>query len=225
MIKLNKIIKNFSTSSSEVLVNLFSGKLKADELLCKSYIIKSMKIGLSFLNKDNKSTFLDEIFKGENKHSAIYFNLENKDNQRTGVLVQYGQYKFIERDAISEGLKKNINNIGFPYGKGGGLMFGELEFSKFIENFGSAGIIRPRIDKKSGVQMTLNTFFNKVKKINGPWDYKSYEFLSKNCNSFVVAALKVLDIDYSPYEDKDDLDDDNIPIVIKDELEKHIIKE
>ena len=220
--KIAKLFTNFSSSGSESLLSIFSG-IKSSDLLKKPYIIKSMQIGLSYLNEQNKPTILNQIFKGVLLHSAIYFKVEAPapDNLKAGVLVQYGKYEFIQKDKIKADLQDKVDNIGFPYGKDGGLIFAEIEYSKFKEIFCSAGLIHPRLDNKKGVQMTLKTFIDKVKEKNGPWDFKSYDPKTKSCQEFVATALQIINIDYSPDEDKDDLNDNDIPIVIKTELEKH----
>ena len=222
--KIAKLFINFSTSVSESLLSVFSGNLKASDLYNKPYIIKSMQIGLSYLNKKNKPTILNQMFKGEILHSSIYLKVEipAPDNSKAGVVVQYGKYPYIEKDKIKAELKDKVDNIGFPYDKDGGLMFAEIEYSKFKEIFCSAGLIHPRMDNKKGVQMTLKSFIDKVKEKNGPWDLKSYDPKTKSCQEFVATALQIINIDYSPDEDKDDLKDNDIPIVIKTELEKHI---
>jgi len=221
--KVRHALFNFSQSTSESLLKLFNGKKSSEELLQQLYIIKSIKIGLSYLNKENKSNFWDELFKGEVKHSSIYLSLENENHEKTGVLVQYGKYEFIQKEWIQKNLQPNICNIGFPYGQRGGLMFGEINFSDFRDIFCSAGLIHPRIDPKKGVQMTLSNFFKRVKKIDkNPWDLDHYEAGSHSCQEFVAAALKVIQVDYSSDQDKDDnLKEEDIPSAIRSELEKH----
>ncbi len=220
--KIAKLFTNFSSSGSESLLSIFSG-IKSSDLLKKPYIIKSMQIGLSYLNEQNKPTILNQIFKGVVLHSSIYLKVEAPapDNLKAGVLVQYGKYEYIQKDKIKADLQDKVDNIGFPYGKDGGLIFAEIEYSKFKEIFCSAGLIHPRLDNKKGVQMTLKTFIDKVKEKNGPWDFKSYDPITKSCQEFVATALQIINIDYSPDEDKDDLNDNDIPTVIKTELEKH----
>jgi hypothetical protein len=221
--KIAKLFTNFSSSVSESLLSIFSGNIKSSDLLKKPYIIKSMQIGLSYLNEQNKPTILNQMFKGELLHSSIYLKVEAPapDNLKAGVLVQYGKYEYIQKDKMKADLQDKVDNIGFPYGKDGGLMFAEIEYAKFKEIFCSAGLIHPRMDNKKGVQMTLKTFIDKVKETNGPWDFKSYDPKTKSCQEFVATALQIINIDYSPDEDKDDLNDNDIPIVIKTELEKH----
>ena len=220
--KIAKLFTNFSSSGSESLLSIFSG-IKSSDLLKKPYIIKSMQIGLSYLNEQNTPTILNQIFKGVLLQSSIYLKVEAPapDNLKAGVLVQYGKYEFIQKDKIKADLQDKVDNIGFPYGKDGGLIFAEIEYSKFKEIFCSAGLIHPRLDNKKGVQMTLKTFIDKVKEKNGPWDFKSYDPITKSCQEFVATALQIINIDYSPDEDKDDLNDNDIPNVIKTELEKH----
>ena len=96
--KVKQALLNFSQSTSESLLKLFNGKKSSEELLKQLYIIKSIKIGLSYLNEENKPKIWDEMLKGEIKHSSIYLRLENEKQERTGVLVQYGKYKFIKKE-------------------------------------------------------------------------------------------------------------------------------
>ena len=189
----------------------------------KPYIIKAIQIGLSYLNKENKPTIFNKIFKGEILHSALYLKVEAPapNYSKTGVVVQYGKYEYIDKKKIKRELSNNADNIGFPYGKDGGLMFAELGNDKFKEIFCSAGNIHPRMDNKRGVPMSLKTFIDKVKEINGPWDLKSYDPQTKSCQEFVATALQIIKINYSPEEDKD-IDDNDIPSVIKRELDNYI---
>ena len=221
-LKKRAFLRNFSGSVSDSLLNIFSGKIKAEDFLTKAFIIKNIKIGFSYLSEQNKPTFLDQLFKGEMVHAAIYFGVESTES-KTGILVQYGKYEPLKKENIKKELHNNIKNIGFPYGDKGGLMFAEIDFIKFKEIFCSAGLIYPRIDKKN-VQMTVNNFFEKVKNINGPWILDKYNAHEKSCQDFVVAAIKVINPIYSSEQDKDDdLQDENIPVVIRQELENHTV--
>lgn len=220
--KVKQALLNFSQSTSESLLKLFNGKKSSEELLKQLYIIKSIKIGLSYLNEENKPKIWDEMLKGEIKHSSIYLRLENEKQERTGVLVQYGKYKFIKKELTQKNLQPNICNIGFPYGQRGGLMFGEIEYTDFRDRFCSGGLIHPRIDPNRGVQMTLNNFFKRVKeKSKIPWDLDHYDPKTHSCQEFVAAALQVIQVDYSSDQDKDDnLREEDIPSPIRLALEK-----
>ena len=220
-LKKKAFFKNFSTSASESLLNIFSGNIKAEEFLTKAYIIRNIKIGFSYLSENNKPNILNQLFKGEMLHASIYLGVESKES-KTGILVQYGKYEIIKKDNIKKEFHGNIKNIGFPYENKGGLMFAEIEFKKFKEIFCTAGVIYPRINKKT-VQMTVNNFFERIKSIDKPWTLENYNPHGKNCQDFVVAAIKIINPIYSPEEDKDDdLTDENIPIVINEELKNHI---
>ena len=65
-------------------------------------IIKKMRIGLSYLSKDNKPNYLSEIFGSEFTHTAIQFTIEIPGNKTTGVLVQYGKYEYIKKDKYNK---------------------------------------------------------------------------------------------------------------------------
>lgn len=217
-----QFLKNISTSVSDSLLRIFSNSgIKAEDLLAKAFIIKSIRIGLSYLSEENKPTILNQILKGEALHSSIYFGVEST-GKKTGVIVQYGKYEYIKKEEIKKELKDKVTNIGFPYNKEGGLMFAELDSKKFKEIYCSAGVIRPRINPQKGIQLTIKSFIDKVKEINGPWTLANYDPHKKSCQDFIAAALQVINPDYEPEQDKDDdLKDEDIPIVIREELDKH----
>ena len=217
MSKVLRILNNFSGSLSENLINLFRNKKDANELLSSTAIIKKMRIGISYLSEDNKSNYLTEIFGSEFTHSAIQFVIEMPGNKTTGVLVQYGRYEYIKKDKYG----KEINNIGFPYKEGGGLVFGEMDDMTFQENFCSVGEI-PLILTKNHPKISLKKFLKDVTKESGPWDFKSYDPVNKSCQEFVVASLKIIkpNFSYSQVKLKENM---KIPLVIEDELKKHEI--
>lgn len=219
MERIFKSSNYFSQASSEMLRNVFKGKLSSEELLKDNYIIKGMKIGLSFLSKDNKRNIMNDMLGNELTHSSIYLKLESLE-ESTGVIVQYGQYEYFK--GLYEVNGKIINNCGFPYGKEGGLMFGEMSNDLFNSHYCTVGILSLILSKKH-YKMTLKTFLEKVKKIKGPWNLKSYDPLEKSCHDFVVAALQVLKPSYN--EQLLNIKcGNNIPIVIKNELNKRIIE-
>jgi len=216
--KIGKALNNASKSSSESLINLFKGKKNADELLSDTSIIKGMRIGISYLTDDNQPTFLNGMFGNEFTHTSVYFKLELPQNKQTGVLVQYGKYEYIDKNKYKFN-EKGGNTIGFPYGKEGGLLYGEMDKNTFEKSFCSVGCIN-LILGKNFPKMTLKFFLEEVKKINGPWNLKSYSPLNKSCQDFVVAALKVIKPGFSRelvYFQKEE----EIPAVIEEELKKH----
>ena len=185
-----------------------------NDLLTDISIIKKMRIGISYLSKDNKPTWLNDIFGSEFTHAAIHFTIEMNGNQ-SGVLVQYGQYKYIEKDNYG----KTIKNIGFPYKEKGGLVFGEMDDDIFEKNFCSVGEI-PLIITKKHPKITLKKFLDEVKNKNGPWDFEHYDEINKNCQHFVVAGLQIIKPLYSDSQVK--LKNNmKIPVVIESELKKH----
>ena len=216
--KFSKALHNASKWSSDSLINLFKGKKKADELLSSTSIIKGMKIGISYLSDDNQPTFLNGLFGTEFTHTSIYFKLEMPNNKTTGVLVQYGQYQYIDKSKYK--FSEEYNTIGYPYGKDGGLIFGEIDNKSFEKIFCSVGSIGLFLGKNFS-KMTLKLFIEEVKKINGPWDLKSYSPLSKSCQDFVVAALQVIKPGYSPQFINLKNTTDEVPAIIEDELKKH----
>ena len=212
--QLFRIFINASESISDCLINLFKNKKNANDLLTDISIIKKMRIGISYLSKDNKPTWLNDIFGSEFTHAAIHFTIEMNGNQ-SGVLVQYGQYKYIEKDNYG----KTIKNIGFPYKEKGGLVFGEMDDDIFEKNFCSVGEI-PLIITKKHPKITLKKFLDEVKNKNGPWDFEHYDKVNKSCQDFVVAGLQIIKSFYSDSQVK--LKNNmKIPFVIENELKKH----
>ena len=70
-------------------------------------------------------------------------------------------------------------------------------------------------------KITLKKFIELVKKNNGPWDLENYDYLEKNCQYFVVSAIQVIKPGFN--EQLINLKDGKkIPIVILDELNKHL---
>lgn len=216
MAKIASALKNASTSTSDSLINLFKGKRSANELLSDTAIIYSMKIGLCYLTEDNKPTFFNQVFGNEFTHSSVYFGLTLPDNKKTGVIVQYGKYAYIEPTTDNS---NDIKNIGFPYGKDGGLMFGEMDSKTYQNEYCSVGDI-PLILSKNYPKITLKKFLTEIKKKNGPWDLKSYDAYSKSCQDFVVSSLKVIKPGYNEGQIYIS-GNGTIPVVIKDELKNY----
>ena len=73
---------------------------------------------------------------------------------------------------------------------------------------------------KNFPKMTFKTFLEKVKKVNGPWNLKSYDPLKKSCHDLVVAAIKVLKPGYSEHLVTIKADICKIPVIIENELKK-----
>jgi hypothetical protein len=215
MEKVIRSFRNASTSSSESLIKLFRGKMDAKELLANTSIIKKMKIGMSYLTEENKPTFLNDIFGSEFTHTSIYFIVELPLNKKTGIIVQYGKYNFTDKDKSGN----KINNIGFPYGKEGGLMFGEMDEKTFEENFCTFGNINCILGKNFP-KTTFKNFLEQVKKINGPWDLKSYDAVNKSCQNFVVAAIQVIKPGFSEQFVTIKAENNQIPVIINNELKK-----
>ena len=217
MNKFRRGLDNFSESLSDNLIFLFRKKKHPDELLSTTSIIKKMRIGISYLTQDNEPNYLTEIFGSEFTHSAIQFTIEMPENKTTGVLVQYGKYEYIQKDKYN----KEIINIGFPYKEGGGLVFGEMDDNIFEKNFCSVGEI-PLILNKKHPKISLNKFLKEVKKINGPWDFNSYDAIKKSCQDFVAASLEIIkpNFSYSLVKLKENM---KIPVIIENELKKHEI--
>ena len=68
--------------------------------------------------------------------------------------------------------------------------------------------------------MRLEKFIEEVKKINGPWDLKSYDPVKKSCQDFVVAALQVIKPGFSEQLVTMKYQDFKIPVVVETELKK-----
>lgn len=214
MEKFLRSMGNASICSSQRLINLFKGN-NAKDLLVKGSIIKKMKIGMSYLNEENKSTFIDELLGSEFTHTSIFFRVDLPENKTTGIIIQYGLYEYFNKDEFG----KKINNIEFPYEKEGGLIFGEMDEKTFEENYCTFGNINCVLGKNFP-KMTFKTFLEKVKKVNGPWNLKSYDPLKKNCQDFVVAAIQVLKPGYSEQLVTIKAEIDRIPVIIEKELKK-----
>lgn len=221
MQKITQALKNASQSSSESLLNLFKGKRNANELLKSISIIKGMKIGISFLSEDNKPTVLNNIFGSEFTHTSVYFKLELPGNKKTGAIIQYGKYEYINKDKYKE--EDGANNIGFPYEKEGGLMFGEMDEKQFDEIYCAVGSIICILGKNFP-KMIFKNFIDKVKNINGPWNLNSYHPLKKSCQDFVVAALQVIKPGYNEQMVILKKPEFEIPAIVNEELKKHEIE-
>jgi hypothetical protein len=215
MEKIFRGLKNASASSSQSLLKLFKGKRDANKLLSMESIIKGMKIGMSFLNEENKPTILNDVFGSEFTHTSIYFVLELPENRKTGVIIQYGKYEYLDKTKFDNG----VVNIGFPYEKEGGLMFGELDVKVFEDQYCTVGYINCILGKNFP-KMRLEKFIEEVKKINGPWDLKSYDPVKKSCQDFVVAALQVIKPGFSEQLVTMKYQDFKIPVVVETELKK-----
>jgi hypothetical protein len=218
--KIMKALTNASKSSSDSLISLFKGKRSADDLLSSTSIIKGMRIGISYLSQDNKPTVLNDIFGTEFTHTSIFFKLELPNNKTTGALVQYGKYEYIDKNKYKFDEEFNVNTIGYPYGKEGGLIFGEMDNKLFESTFCTVGCINLLLGKNFP-KMTLKNFIEEVKKINGPWDIKSYDPMKKSCQEFVVAALQVIRPGFSNQLVNLKNSNDPIPEVIERELQKY----
>lgn len=218
MYKITRALTNSSRSTSESLMKLFKGKKNSNELLSSTSIIKGMKIGISFLSEDNKPTILNNIFGSEFSHTSIFFKLELPENKKTGVIVQYGKYEYIDKKKFKS--EDGANNIGFPYGKDGGLMFGEMDEKQFEEIYCTAGSIICYLGKNFS-KMIFKAFLDEVKKINGPWDLKSYDPVKKSCQDFVVAALQVIKPGFNEQMVNIKMENFEIPVIIDTELKKH----
>ena len=184
------------------------------ELLLNFSIIKKMKIGISDLMDRNKDIFLNDLFGSEFTHTSIFFKVELPGNRQTGIIVQYGKFEYTDKD--------ESGNIGFPYEKEGGLMFGEMDDKTFEDNYctyGSIVLILGRCFPK----MPFKNFLEKVKAINGPWNFQNYDPIKKCSHDFVVAALKVIKPGF--YEDFVNIKykDGQIPVIIDNELRKRKI--
>ena len=106
------------------MLSLFRGKLSSEELLKYEYIIKGMRIGISYLTKENKPNIMNNLFGNEVTHTSVYFKLESPTKEETGALIQYGKYEYIKNKNEIDGQK--INKCRFPYRKDRGLVFGEI---------------------------------------------------------------------------------------------------
>ena len=182
------------------------------------FIIKGMKIGFSQKIKTN--FFANFLFGEKLIHSSIYFELESPQKNETGILIMYGAYEFInDKTKISNFSLKN-NKIYFPYGKKGGLNFGEIEELKFNKNYCDKGKIN-LIIKIEYIKMTLMQFIENIKKRNGPWDASSFNFINHNSHDFVKEAIKIMD----PGVSKESVNSKEIyiPSIIKEELKNYII--
>lgn len=184
------------------------------ELLVNFSIIKKMKIGISYLMDGNKDIFLNNLFGSKFLHTSIFFKVELPGNRQTGIIVQYGKFEYTDKD--------ESGNIGFPYEKEGGLMFGEMDDTTFEDNYctyGSIVLILGRCFPK----MPFKNFLEKVKAINGPWNFQYYDPIKKCSQDFVVAALQVIKPGFC--EDLGDIKvkDGQIPVIINNELRKREI--
>lgn len=184
-----------SRSISESLLSLFRGKTSADELLKSTKIIKQIFIGLCFLDNKNPNSIARLIFGNIVCHASLFFCMGQK-NSKTGVIVQYGKYKYIDKETLTDknaiDLLKNVDNIGFPYKTKGGLIFGELEYNTYKKEYCTIAYIKPNFFKS----ITLSKFLEEVTK-DHIWDYDSYEFRNHNCQHFAAEAVKVLNLKYN----------------------------
>ena len=132
------------------------------------------------------------------------------NGKESGVLVQYGYYKYNEKD----------KSIVFPYKEKGGLFFGEMDYETFKNNFCNVGEIPLILFKVQ--RITLKKFLYDIKNINDPWELEHFNILQKNYLNFVVASLKIINPGYneSLFKLKNNME---IPPVIKKELKKHEI--
>lgn len=215
MEKIVRSFRNASTSSSQSLINLFKGKKSTKELLANTSIIKKMKIGISYLTEENKATLLNDVFGSEFTHTSIFFTVELPENRQTGIIVQYGKYEYTDKDESGN----KINNIGFPYEKEGGLMFGEMDDKTFNENYCTYGCISCVLGKNFP-KTTFKKFLESVKSINGPWNLQKYDPLHKSCQNFVVAALQVIKPGFNEQLVSINEKDGQIPVIISNELKK-----
>jgi hypothetical protein len=215
MDKIVRSFRNASTSSSQSLIKLFKGKKSTKELLENTSIIKKMKIGMSYLTEENKATLLNDMFGSEFTHTSIYFTVELPENKQTGIIVQYGKYEYTDKDESGN----KINNIGFPYEKEGGLMFGEMDIKTFEDNYCTYGNINCVLGKNFP-KTTFKNFLEKVKEINGPWNLQKYDPLNKSCQNFVVAALQVIKPAFNEELVTIKAQDGQIPVIINKELKK-----
>lgn len=214
-----------SVSSSQSLLNLFRGGKSADELLKSKEIIKKMIIGLSYLDDKNPNSIPRKLFGDLVSHASIFFMMGQK-NKKTGILVQYGKYEYIKKNKNI--LNVEANSIGYPYGEKGGLIFGEVEYNVFINQFCSICDITPTV---THLQITLNKFIEEVKK-KGQWDLNSYNFNYNNCQNFAAAGISVINPKYNPsfihvrdntYFKGDD-EEQGLPSCIIDQLNKNRIE-
>lgn len=212
-----------SVSSSSSLLNFFKGGKSADELLKSTEIIKQIFIGLSFLDNKNPKSLTRRIFGDDASHASFLFMMGKKNN-KSGILVQYGKYEYIKDK--KEVLGFDVNTIGYPYDKKGGLIFGEIEYNLYKKEFCTICSIKLNLDYQ---QMTLNKFIEEIKK-EGPWDYYSYSVLNRNCQHFVAAGIKILrpkynqdliDINDNTYFQGKENEEDGLPGCILKELKKN----
>ena len=218
MEKIIRSFRNASSISSQNLIKLFRGKTDTKELLANTSIIKKMKIGMSYLTEENKPNLLNNMIGSEYTHTSIYFGVELPLNKKTGIIVQYGNYNYTDKDESGN----KINNIGFPYGKKGGLMFGEMDEKTFEDHYCTFGNINCILGKNFP-KTTFKNFLEEVKKNNGPWDLNSYHPLNKSCHDFVVAAIKVIKPGFSEQFVTIKAENNQIPVIINNELKKRVV--
>ena len=188
MKKIKDSLSFTSESISDSMLNLFIGKLSSEKLLKYEYIIKGMRIGISYLTKENKPNIMNNLFGNEVTHTSVYFKLESPSKRKTGALIQYGKYKYKKNKNEIDGQK--VNKCGFPYIKGGGLVFGEMNTKDFEETFCTVGNINLILSKKFS-KITLKKFIELVKKNNGPGDFKNYDYLKKIVKILLFQLFKL----------------------------------
>lgn len=206
------------------LIAMFKGNKTADQLIQSTEIIKNMIIGISYLDNNNPNGKFRKIFGNIISHASIFFFL-GKKNRETGIIVQYGKYAYIKEK--KDILKKEAETIGYPYGERGGLIFGEMKYNDFIDEFCTICSIKPILGKK---QITLKKFIEEVKK-NGVWDLNSYNYFSHNCQDFAAVGISIINPKYHPslIHIKDNRmfgedEEGGVPTVIIKQLNKNRIK-
>ena len=115
MKKIKDSLSFTSESISDSMLNLFRGKLSSEKLLKYEYIIKGMRIGISYLTKENKPNIMNNLFGNELTHTSVYFKLESPIKEEIGAIIQYGKYEYIKNKNEIDGQK--INKCRFPYRK------------------------------------------------------------------------------------------------------------